>query len=50
LRLRIGAQRAGAGSAAPVKLPVFRGKGGLMPSVDPLSNRSMLAAAADDDA
>ena len=50
LRLRIGAQRAGARTAAPVKLPVFRGKGGLMPGVDPLSNRSMLAAADDDDA
>ena len=34
--------------AAPVKrvkLPVFRGGGGLMPGIDPCSNKSMLDAA-----
>ncbi len=29
----------------PVSLPVFRGGGGLMPGIDPSSNRSMLDAA-----
>lgn len=31
--------------AKPVSLPVFRGGGGLMPGIDPSSNRSMLDAA-----
>ena len=31
--------------AKPIKLPVFRGGGGLMPGIDPSSNRSMLDAA-----
>jgi Family of unknown function (DUF6364) len=29
----------------PIKLPVFRGGGGLLPGIDPSSNRSMLDAA-----
>ena len=29
----------------PVELPVFRGGGGLMPGIDPSSNKSMLDAA-----
>jgi hypothetical protein len=29
----------------PVKLPLFRSKGGLLPGIDPNSNRSMLDAA-----
>ena len=32
-------------SAKPPRLPIHRGKGGLMPGVDPTSNRSMLEAA-----
>lgn len=32
----------------PHALPVYRGKGGLAPGIDPTSNRSMLDAAGDD--
>jgi hypothetical protein len=32
-------------AAVPQKLPVFRGKGELLPGIDPTSNRSMLDAA-----
>ncbi len=31
-----------------VRLPVYRGKGGLAPGVDPLSNRSLFDAADED--
>ena len=44
LRLRQ-SQRPGKG--APSSLPVYRGKGGLVSGVDPLSNRSMFDAADD---
>jgi hypothetical protein len=30
------------------RLPVFKGRGGLIPGVDPLSNKAMLAALGDD--
>lgn len=46
LRLRLAMQRAAAGTT-PKRLPVFRGKGGLTPGIDPSSNRSMLRAADD---
>ena len=42
LRLRKPGRVANAGSP---KLPVHRGKGGLMPGIDATSNRSMLEAA-----
>ena len=48
LRLRLRARRTG-GPARPVKLPIFHGKGGMRPSIDPLSNRSILDAVDDDD-
>ena len=47
LQLRLRAESA----AAPrprVRLPVFKGRGGLIAGVDPLSNRSLLEAADDD--
>ena len=40
LRMRLKAQEAPQGRR--VKLPVYRGKSGLAPGVDPLSNKSML--------
>ena len=43
LRMRLKAQEAPQGRR--VKLPVYRGKSGLAPGVDPLSNKSMLDAA-----
>jgi hypothetical protein len=47
LQLRLRAES----DAAPrprVRLPVFKGRGGLIAGVDPLSNRSLLEAADDD--
>jgi hypothetical protein len=49
LQLRLRAQRT-AGKSTAVRLPVFKGKGGLARGVNPSSNRSMLAAADDADA
>jgi hypothetical protein len=46
LQLRLRAQRA-APRAAALRLPVFKGKGGLAVGVNPLSNRSLLDAADD---
>jgi len=43
LRLRLQANKAAKGPRP--RLPVFKGRGGLMPSVDPLSNKSMQQAA-----
>jgi hypothetical protein len=43
LRLRLQANKAANGPRP--RLPVFKGRGGLMPSVDPLSNKSMQQAA-----
>ena len=44
------AQYAKAGAQAapskPLNLPIFRGGGGLLPGIDPSSNKSMLDAAA----
>jgi hypothetical protein len=47
LQLRM---RAPAASARPraVRLPVFKGRGGLAAGVDPLSNKSLLDALGDD--
>jgi hypothetical protein len=47
LRLRLQAQKA-ASNGRRRALPVFKGRGGLVPGVDPLSNRSMLQAAGDE--
>lgn len=46
LQLRLRAQRTAA-KAPPTRLPVFKGKGGLVSGVDPHSNKSMLDAADD---
>lgn len=47
LRLRL---RAKAGSAKPrrVRLPAFKGRGGLVAGVNPLSNKALLEALGDD--
>jgi hypothetical protein len=42
LQLRLRAQRA---PSRPVRLPVYRGKGGLVPGLDALSNKDLLEAA-----
>ncbi|MEW6704851.1 MAG: DUF2191 domain-containing protein [Pseudomonadota bacterium] len=47
LRLRLQAQKA-ASKGRRRTLPVFKGRGGLVPGVDPLSNKSMLQAAGDE--
>ena len=48
LRMRLRAKPAKA-NAAGFRLPVMKGKGGLLPGIDPTSNKSLLAAAGDDD-
>jgi hypothetical protein len=45
LRLRANAD---SGKRRAVRLPVFRGRGGLVAGVDPLSNKSLLVALDDD--
>ena len=47
LRLRV--RRQGTGKVVEPEIAVYEGRGGLVPGVDPLSNRS-LEHAADDDA
>ena len=47
LRLRLRA-RAATPRAKPLRLPVIKGRGGLLPGIDPTSNKSLLAAADDD--
>jgi len=47
LRMRLASHGAGR-SMGPVCLPVFEGRDGLVPGVDPLSNRSLLEALGDD--
>ena len=47
LQLRLRAQ-AEAAERRPVRLPVFKGRGGLVARVDPLSNRALLEALDDD--
>ena len=46
LRLRLRRPRRGSRKTPP-RIPIFAGKGGLVPGVDPLSNRSLLDAADD---
>lgn len=50
LRLRLRKPQRGAAAAASkaTRLPVYRGKGGLLPGIDPTSNRSLFDAADDD--
>jgi len=45
LRLRANAESA---KRRPVNLPVFKGRGGLVAGVDPLSNKALLEALGDD--
>ena len=47
LQLRLHAQAAAA-KQRRVRLPVFKGRGGLVAGVDPLSNKAMLEALGDD--
>jgi hypothetical protein len=47
LQLRLRAQ-AGATRQRPARLPVFKGRGGLVAGVNPLSNKSLLDALGDD--
>ena len=47
LHLRLRAQAAPA-KRRSVRLPVFKGRGGLVAGVDPLSNRALLDALGDD--
>lgn len=47
LQLRLRAQAESA-KRRPVRLPVFRGRGGLVTGVNPLSNKAMLDALGDD--
>jgi len=48
LRLRLQAPKVLAGPR--VRLPVFKGRGGLGAGIDPLSNKSLFRAAREDDA
>ncbi len=47
LQLRLRSSRA-ASKASKRKIPVFKGRGGLVAGLNPLSNKAMLDAAADD--
>lgn len=47
LELRLRTSKPAARGRRP-KIPVFKGRGGLVAGVDPLSNKSMLDAAGDD--
>lgn len=47
LQLRLRAKAASA-NREPVRLPVFKGRGGLVAGVDPLSNKALLEALGDD--
>ena len=47
LQMRLRAN-AGPAKRARVRLPVFKGRGGLVKGVDPLSNKAMLEALDDD--
>ena len=46
LQMRLRAQKAP--QPGKVRLPVFKGRGGLVAGVDPLSNKAMLEALGDD--
>jgi len=47
LQLRLRAQQA-TGPRGKPRLPVFKGRGGLVAGIDPLNSRSMLGALGDD--
>lgn len=47
LHLRLRAKTTSS-AIGPVRLPVFKGRGGLVAGVDPLSNKGMLEALGDD--
>jgi hypothetical protein len=47
LQLRLRSARGPARGGTP-HLPVFKGRGGLVPGVDPTSNKALLAALGDD--
>lgn len=47
LQLRLRA-KAGAAQRTRTRLPVYKGRGGLVEGVDPLSNRALLEALGDD--
>ena len=47
LQLRLRA-KADAAKRRPTRLPVFKGRGGLVPGVNPLSNKALLDALGDD--
>ncbi|NKI96215.1 DUF2191 domain-containing protein [Rhizobacter sp. SG703] len=47
LKLRLNAWQ-GAAPRGKLRLPVFKGRGGLVAGIDPLSNRSLLEALGDD--
>ncbi len=48
LQLRLRAKAAASAARAKVRLPAFKGRGGLVAGVDPLSNKALLEAAGDD--
>jgi hypothetical protein len=48
LRLRLRKPQRGAAASKAPSLPIYRGKGGLLPGIDPTSNRSLFDAADDD--
>ena len=48
LQLRLRAKAATSGARAKVRLPTFKGRGGLVAGVNPLSNKALLEAAGDD--
>ena len=48
LRLRLRRPQRGTPANKAPHLPVYRGKGGLLPGIDPTSNRSLFDAADDD--
>lgn len=48
LQLRLRAQATAATRGKQTRLPIFKGRGGLVAGIDPLSNKSMLAALDDD--
>lgn len=48
LQLRLRAKAASVAHAKRVRLPAFKGRGGLVAGVNPLSNKALLEAAGDD--
>lgn len=48
LQLRLRASAAAATQRRPRRLPVFKGRGGLVAGVNPLSNKALLEALGDD--